>query len=587
MSSETSTKQAKQVLPGDDTITGFQVWHLFLIGTLIASAAAAVAVRGTRPANVVFVCLTVMAAGVAGYAAYRALWPLARPDTLETPEMLGGRTRAALEREKALVLRAIKDLEFDRAMGKLSEADWQDMTARLRSRAIRVIRQLDSGGAAYRQLIEKELAARQAAAEPVAGGGQERGSVRSAAKLILVAVALGTLPAPAPASAQMGGSGGAMGMPDARAMSGIPRIDDSAAAGTVSARLVRGQISNVLVGESVEFIVNGKSQMVKTDASGRAVVTGLAAGAAVHVLATIDGERLDSQDFEVPPNGGILLLLVAADKGVAAQLAKDAVAGAVTIGGQSRLLTQFEEEVLQVYYIFEIVNATPAPVKTEPLVFDLPPDAEHATVLEGSAGNAVAKGRRITVTGPFAPGVTAVEMAYSMPPGGRASIRQAMPVAMSQVAVVVEKVGAMVVASPQLTTIREGSQGGKLFVLGMGPALAAGTVLAVDIAGLPHRPTWPRHAALALGLAALAAGAWAAARTGGRSAAAAAREQLETRRERVFGQLLRLNQRSRSGQADPPDVAARRQELMAELERIYGELDTGSTGSPGDEGLAA
>jgi hypothetical protein len=587
MSSETSTKRATRELPADDTVTGFQAWHLFLIGTLIASAAAAVAVRGTRPANVVFVCLTVLAAGAAGYAAYRAIRPLAYPDTLETPEMLGGRTRAALEREKTLVLRAIKELEFDRAMGKLSDADWQDMTARLRSRAIRVIRQLDTGGAAYRELIEKELVARQGAAAPAAGGRAGTTGAQSAATLILVAVALGGLLMPAPARAQMGGAGGMTGMPDARAMSGLPRVDSSMASGTVSVRLVRGQLSNLVVGELVEFIVNGKSQAVKTDATGHAVVTGLAQGAAVHVLATVDGERLDSQDFQVSPEGGIVLMLVATDKGASEQMAKAAVSGTVTIGGQSRIITQFEEEVFQVYYLFEIVNASQTPVKTGPLVFDLPPVAENAAILEGAGGTATVKGRRVTVAGPFAPGVTRVEFAYSMPPGERASIRQALPAAMGQVAVVVEKVGAMVVASPQLTTIREGSEGGKLFVLGMGPTLAAGSVLSIDISGIPYQPKWPRYVALALGLLALATGVWGAARTGGRSAAAVAREQLEKRREQAFVELLRLSQRSRAAQSEPPDVAARRQELMADLERIYGELDTDSAGPRDDQGLAA
>ena len=37
--------------------------------------------------------------------------------------MIGERTRAALEREKMLALRSIKELEFDRAMGKLSDDD--------------------------------------------------------------------------------------------------------------------------------------------------------------------------------------------------------------------------------------------------------------------------------------------------------------------------------------------------------------------------------------------------------------------------------------------------------------------------------
>ncbi len=574
MSSETSTKratQAKHELPADDTITGFQVWHLFVIGTLVASAAAAIAVRGTRPANVVFVCLTVLAAGVIGYAVYRALWPLVHPDAVDAPEMLGGRTRAALEREKTLLLRAIKELEFDRAMGKVSEADCQEMTARLRNRAIRVIRQLDAGSAAYRELIDKELAAR----------------LGSGATLLLVAIALAGMLTASAADAQMTGSGVTGGMPDARAMSGIPRPDGSLAPGTVSVRVVRGQLGNLVIDHPVEFVVAGKSQTVRTDASGRAVVSGLAPGSTVHVLATVDGERLDSQDFQAPAEGGVLLLLVATDKAGASRMAASAVAGTVTIGGQSRIVTQFEDEVLQVYYVLDIVNASTEPVKTSPLVFELPASAERATVLEGSAPNAAAKGRVVTVTGPFAPGITTVEMAYSLPPGERASIRQALPVAMTQLAVMVEKVGPMVVSSPHLTAIREGSEGGRLFVLGTGPALPAGSVLSLDITGLPHHSAWPRYLTLTLGLLALCAGAWGAARTGGRSAAASARQQLETRREEVFGELLRIERRRKPGEPDDGGTEERRAELKAELERIYGELDADSSGPRGDEGLAA
>ena len=72
---------------------------------------------------------------------------------------LSQRTRAALEREKSLTLRAIKELEFDRAMGKLSEADFHEMSTRLRARAAGLIKQLDSG-AGYRDQIERDLAKR-------------------------------------------------------------------------------------------------------------------------------------------------------------------------------------------------------------------------------------------------------------------------------------------------------------------------------------------------------------------------------------------------------------------------------------------
>jgi len=124
-------------------------------------------------------------------------------------------------------------------------------------------------------------------------------------------------------------------------------------------------------------------------------------------------------------------------------------------------------------------------------------------------------------------------------------------------------------------------------VAGTGPALAAGSVLSVDISGLPHHPAWPRYAALALGLLALVAGAWGAVRTGGRSAATSARQQLETRREEVFGELLRIEQRRKPGQPEDGRAEERGAELRAELERIYGELDADSSGPRGDEGLAA
>jgi hypothetical protein len=115
--------------------------------------------------------LTVLMAATAlvGLAALRMLRPLVSPEEDKTA-MVGRRTRVALEREKMLALRAIKELEFDRAMGKLSDADWTEMSGRLRARAARLIRQLDAG-ANYRDQIERDLANRLGAvpaAQPVA-----------------------------------------------------------------------------------------------------------------------------------------------------------------------------------------------------------------------------------------------------------------------------------------------------------------------------------------------------------------------------------------------------------------------------------
>jgi hypothetical protein len=98
------------------------------------------------------------AAALVGYAALRAVRPLVSPEQDRTV-MVGRRTRVALEREKILALRSIKELEFDRAMGRLSDEDWREMSGRLRARAARLIRQLDAGSD-YRAQIERDLTKR-------------------------------------------------------------------------------------------------------------------------------------------------------------------------------------------------------------------------------------------------------------------------------------------------------------------------------------------------------------------------------------------------------------------------------------------
>jgi hypothetical protein len=99
---------------------------------------------------------------------YRMLAPLVAPHSDLDRQPLSERTRQDLEREKALTLRSIKELEFDRAMSKVSPQDFDEMAGRLRARALGIMKQLDAGTSAYRDLIEKELAARTGkAAAPV------------------------------------------------------------------------------------------------------------------------------------------------------------------------------------------------------------------------------------------------------------------------------------------------------------------------------------------------------------------------------------------------------------------------------------
>jgi hypothetical protein len=145
---------------------GFRAWHFFVLASLLAASAAVVFSEHPRSAALILTSLTVATAGLAGYGCYRMLAPLAFGEPPPTAESLGARARAELAREKAGVLRSIKELEFDRAMSKVSDEDFEEMAARLRARAIGLMKQLDESGAGYRQVIEQELRARVARAEP-------------------------------------------------------------------------------------------------------------------------------------------------------------------------------------------------------------------------------------------------------------------------------------------------------------------------------------------------------------------------------------------------------------------------------------
>ena len=161
MSSETSTRDHGAVrLKPDAADDALQPWQLFTLAGLTGATIVVFMSRGqASPAAIILLSLTIFAAAAVGIAAWRTFAPVAAEDEPFGGTVVAGRTRAALEREKALALRSIKELEFDRSMGKVSDKDFGEMSARLRARAARLIRQLDAGDS-YREQIERELAKR-------------------------------------------------------------------------------------------------------------------------------------------------------------------------------------------------------------------------------------------------------------------------------------------------------------------------------------------------------------------------------------------------------------------------------------------
>jgi hypothetical protein len=138
----------------------FRPWHFFVLASLAAATAAVILSRRSSPEHLILISLSIGAAGAAAAALYRTLAPLAAADANLFRASLSERSRARLEREKNLVLRSLKELEFDKAMGKLSTRDFDEMGGRLRTRAIMLMKQLDEQGEGYRAVIERDVSAR-------------------------------------------------------------------------------------------------------------------------------------------------------------------------------------------------------------------------------------------------------------------------------------------------------------------------------------------------------------------------------------------------------------------------------------------
>jgi hypothetical protein len=141
-----------------------------MLAGMLSATGVVLLVSGQSPASLIVLSLTILAASLVALGTHRAFAPLVVSETETTPPVaVIGRARAALEREKALALRSIKELEFDYAMKKVATADYEDMSARLRSRAMGLMRQLDED-AGYRSEIERELRRRLGSLEATPAG---------------------------------------------------------------------------------------------------------------------------------------------------------------------------------------------------------------------------------------------------------------------------------------------------------------------------------------------------------------------------------------------------------------------------------
>jgi len=119
--------------------------------------------------------------------------------TFEEAFSLG--TRSAEEEQKRAVLRALKDLEYERSVGKISDDDYHEYAARYRVEAKRLIQGLEENLAEGRKQVEAELARRlnkKSALAPQSAPPDSESTAESASQ------ASDSQPPPAPAEAVRG-----------------------------------------------------------------------------------------------------------------------------------------------------------------------------------------------------------------------------------------------------------------------------------------------------------------------------------------------------------------------------------------------
>lgn len=371
---------------------------------------------------------------------------------------------------------------------------------------------------------------------------------------------------------------------DPRQMAGIPRPVNDLPDASISVRLIRGQLSNNIASHLVELhFANGRVIKVNTDDAGRAQFDKVPPGV-VKASADVDGEHLESQEFEAPKQGGIRLMLVATDRnasnaapgapgGNVGNIAP-AVSGKITLSDNSRIVFEPGDENVAVFYILEIVNNTANPVNPDPpFVFDMPNGAQGTTILDGSSPIARNNGKHVSLSGPVPPGKTIIQLVAEMPTDtGRLDVTQSFPASMDRLAVLVKKVGDTKLESPTIERQQDFPNEGQVVIGAMGGMIPAGKPIELHLKDLPHHSSAPRYTALALAGAVVLVGVFAATRKQDVASIDAERKRLATRREKLFGELVKIERERRGGRADEK-LTKRREELMAQLEHIYGALD--------------
>ncbi|MFL5308637.1 MAG: hypothetical protein ACJ8F1_25715 [Polyangia bacterium] len=166
-SSAASTDSAAEPAAPASSRKRVPMWAVALLGAVVAAAYAGLVEKLRFGPPFVMFALGGMTLALSAVALYRMIDPLAHERGAALAPRTG-RHLKELEREKQLVLKAIKEIELDYQMRKIADRDYREMVERYRTRAMRLMSEIEAGDD-YRALIERELALRlkvQGSADP-------------------------------------------------------------------------------------------------------------------------------------------------------------------------------------------------------------------------------------------------------------------------------------------------------------------------------------------------------------------------------------------------------------------------------------
>lgn len=132
-----------------------QLWRLVRRWFPVAGVIVAIVLAFTHG-----VALSVLVlAGTAMLLAIAAIWASLQTLAGDRPESLDGAVQLTVSggesEQKAFLLRALKDLEFERSLGKISDQDYEDLKRSYRARAKEVLQELDKRNESARAEAEK------------------------------------------------------------------------------------------------------------------------------------------------------------------------------------------------------------------------------------------------------------------------------------------------------------------------------------------------------------------------------------------------------------------------------------------------